>query len=243
MEKLFTIVYVDSRGTGRSGRATSAQDYTWDLLVGDLEALRLHLGQEQIWLMGHSEGGAEVLQYAIKHPERVNGLVLLSSLAAEDDAWFAEMKRRQEQRRGEPWYEEAARELEADVPQTDEAFARSLRASLPLYWSNPAKIKPYEDDFAARLPSAHAAAGSNASARYPFDLRAQLKNITAPTLIVVGTDDFICSPESATPMHLALQNSKLLVIEESGHFPWMEQREVFERRVPEFLQELGLDAK
>jgi pimeloyl-ACP methyl ester carboxylesterase len=34
-----------------------------------------------------------------------------------------------------------------------------------------------------------------------------------------------------------------LVIEESGHFPWMEQPDVFEKRVPEFLYALGLVAK
>ena len=44
-------------------------------------------------------------------------------------------------------------------------------------------------------------------------------------------------------MHLALPNSKLLLIEDSGHFPWMEQREVFELKVPEFLDALGFSAQ
>ena len=140
MEKLFTVVYVDSRGTGRSGRANKLEDYTWDHLVGDLEALRTHLGQEQVCLMGHSEGGTQVMHYAIKYPDRVSGLILLNSLAAGDSAWLADMKRRQERRRGEPWYEEAARALEAGAPPTDEEFAQSLRAMLPLYWSDPARI-------------------------------------------------------------------------------------------------------
>jgi proline iminopeptidase len=243
MEKLLTVVYVDSRGTGRSGRATKLDEYTWDHLVGDLDALRMHLGQEQVCLMGHSEGGVQVLHYAIKHPGRVSGLILLSSLGAGDSAWRADVKRRQERRRGGPWYEEAARALEAGAPPTDEEFARSLRASLPLYWSDPARIKPYEDDFAATLVSAHAAKASSASGRSSFDLRPELKNVRAPTLIVVGADDFICSPEPATLMHLALPNSKLLLIEDSGHFPWMEQREVFDRKVPEFVDAMGLSAK
>jgi proline iminopeptidase len=183
------------------------------------------------------------MHYAVKYPDRVSGLILLNSLAAGDSAWLEDMKRRRERRRGEPWYEEAARALEAGAPPTDEEFARSLRAMLPLYWSDPARIKPYESDFAATQVSAHAAAGSIASARQSFDLLAELKKVRAPTLIVVGADDFICSPESASLMHLALPNSKLLLIEDSGHFPWMEQREVFEMKVPEFLDALGVSAQ
>lgn len=239
MEKLFTIVYLDSRGTGRSGRAKTPGEYTWEHLVGDLEALRAHLAQEEVWLMGHSEGGVQVLQYAMRYPERVSGLVLLSSLAAQDEAWLADMEARRIRRRAEPWYEEASKALAAE-PTTDEEMAAMLRASLPFYWSDPSKIEPYADDFAAGMPSAAAAAGSYASRRYPYDLRPRLGSVVAPTLIVVGDDDFVCSPEVATSMHLALQNSKLLLIEQCGHFPWMEQPAVFEKRVPEFLRALGL---
>ena len=241
MEKLFTVVYVDSRGTGRSGRAKTPGEYNWDHLVGDLEGLRAHLKQETIWLMGHSEGGVQVLQYAIKHRNRVRGLVLLSSLAVQDDSSFADMRRRQLLRTGEPWYEAAAKAFEDETPpQTDEALAEHLKATLPLYWSDPAKIEPFQDDFAANLPSAHAAVASYESGRYPFDLRDHLRSMTAPTLIVVGDDDIVCSPGAATALHLALPNSKLLLIEASGHFPWMEQPEVFERRVSEFLHTMGV---
>ena len=241
MEKLFTVVYIDSRGTGRSGRAKTLQEYTWDNLVGDLESLRVHLGQDAIWLMGHSEGGSEVLQYAITHPSRVRGLVLLSSMAAQDDSTFADIQRREARRRGEPWFREAAKAFEEEAPPaTDEDFAKNLKASMPLYWSDPAKIERFQNDFAARLPSAQAAVASYESGRYPFDFRPQLGSVTAPALIVVGDDDIICSPEAATAMHLGLPNSKLLLIEECGHFPWLEQPEVFAARVPKFLRALGL---
>jgi proline iminopeptidase len=241
MEKLFTIVYLDSRGTGRSGRAQTLKEYTWDDLVGDLEALRAHLKQQETWLMGHSEGGVQVLQYAIKHPNRVKGMVLLTSEAVMDDAVFADIRRRQLLRLGQPWYESAAKAFENETPPaTDEAFAENLKAALPLYWSDPAKIEPFQDDFAAALPSAQAAVASYESGRYPFDLRDQLKSMTAPALIVVGDDDIVCSPEAAITLHLALPNSKLLLIEDCGHFPWMEQPEVFEKKVSQFLRSMGV---
>ena len=62
-------------------------------------------------------------------------------------------------------------------------------------------------------------------------------------LLLAGDDDFISSPEAATRLHLALPNSKLLLIEHCGHFPWMEQPKEFGARVPEFLAALGLPTR
>lgn len=89
--------------------------------------------------------------------------------------------------------------------------------ALPFYWSDPSKIARFNDDFAATTFSADAA--SNQWRRFPFDLPLQLKKITPPALIIVGADDFICLPTCAKKMHLGLKNSKLLVIENCGHFP------------------------
>ena len=72
------------------------------------------------------------------------------------------------------------------------------------------------------------------------DIMAYYKNLTAPVLIVVGANDWICPLDMDTRLHLALPNSKLLVIEQCGHFTWLEQPEAFNTRVPEFLQALGL---
>lgn len=239
LEDLFTIVYLDSRGTGRSARASAPTEYTWDKLNADLEALREHLGQEKVWLMGHSMGGAQVLHYAVAHPDRVSGLVLLDASAAVTDSEFADISARMDRRSKEPWFADAVKGLQAE-PQDDEQFGRALATALPLYWSDPSRIAQHAEHFAATSMSADAAKGEIASKRVPFDLRPRLGAVTAPALVVVGDDDFVCSPFLAQQIHLGLSNSKLLLIEHSGHFPWLEQSEVFFREVPRFLAALGL---
>jgi proline iminopeptidase len=239
MEKIFTIVYIDSRGTGRSGRAKTLAEYTWEHLIGDLDALRNHFKQDKVWLMGHSGGGEYTLHYASKYPKRVAGMVLLNTLAVHDRKWQADIAKRIAERKGEPWYEDAVKALQSN-PKTEEEIRRMLEIAQPLYWSDPNKAEMVKDHFDATSISAEAWAGANACKRASFDLRSELKKVTAPVLIVVGDDDFICSPESATIMHLALPNSKLLLIENCGHAPWMEQSQVFETRVSEFLRALGV---
>src|SRR5512143_613193 len=76
LEKTMTMVYLDCRGTGRSQHAAKPTDYGWDQLVADLGALRAHLGQEKVWIAGHSEGGSLALRYACRHPDRVSGLLI-----------------------------------------------------------------------------------------------------------------------------------------------------------------------
>jgi proline iminopeptidase len=238
LEKIFTVVYLDSRGTGRSERAKTGNEYTWEHLVADLDALRAHLKQEKIWLMGHSFGGTQILHYACQHPDRVSGLVLLSSSAVADARSARDVNARAEQRKGEPWFREAVNALKAPR-NTDKEFAEVMKKTLPMYWSDPKKISKFEDVFAATTLSAAAKRGQAESKRIPYDLTNKLKKVKAPALIVVGDDDVFCSPLAARRLHLCLANSKLLHIEKCGHFPWMEQPEEFFEQVPLFLEALG----
>ncbi len=72
------VVALDLRGHGVSDRPAS--QYTVDELVGDLEQVvaRLDLPSKFI-LLGHSFGGALAATYAVKHPDRVERLILVST--------------------------------------------------------------------------------------------------------------------------------------------------------------------
>jgi proline iminopeptidase len=241
LEKSFTMVYLDCRGTGRSQRAASTKEYTWDHLVTDLDALRSHLQQEKVWLMGHSEGGMQILHYACRYPALVRGLVLLDAAAVTDEEANRDITSRMQRRQGAPWFPEAVKAqqgLQSETVKSDADIKAAIMALLPFYWSDPARIAAHASDFEATSMSAVAWRGQTDSHRFSFDLRDPLKHLRAPVLIVVGDDDFICSPLAAKRLHLCLPNSKLLLIEGAGHFPWLEQPDVFFHDVPVFLRAL-----
>jgi len=255
MEKLFTMVYLDCRGTGQSGRAQALNQYTWDDLVGDLDALRDHLHQETIWLMGNSSAGHQSLHYACKHPDRVDGVVLLCAYAFAGPESRQLIDKRLARMKGDPryddgikawharWAEENRLSTSALSALSDEENEKLSEAYFTLYWSNPRLIKQWEWAFEGDTRSVEGTAGEEASNRDKADLRGELKKVKAPVLIVVGDDDFACGPDVAYYLHLELPKSKLLLIEDAGHFPWLEQPEVFEKRVPEFLHAMGLGLK
>ncbi len=240
LEETFTIVYLDTRGTGRSGRAKAATEYTWDHQVADLEALRVHLKLDKVWLMGHSEGGMQIMHYACKHPDRVAGMVVLASAPSvsplDGIAIFGRLSKRKE----ESWFAEALKTHQAGPPKTDADMAAGMAKMLPAYWADPARIETFKEHFAATTMSVDAMNGQQASKRMPFDLTGELKKVTAPVLIVAGDKDAFCPPSAARNRHLAFPNSKLLLIEDCGHFMWMEQADVFHAQVPRFLAALGL---
>lgn len=69
-----TLVRYDERGCGLSDH--DIEDFSFDAWVGDLESVVDVLGLERFPLLGISQGCAVAIAYAIRHPERVSGLVL-----------------------------------------------------------------------------------------------------------------------------------------------------------------------
>jgi len=84
------IALFDQRGCGRSRPNASLEDNTtWDL-VEDIERLRQHLNVEKWTVFGGSWGSTLALAYAIRHPERVSGLILrgVFLLTERELRWF-----------------------------------------------------------------------------------------------------------------------------------------------------------
>src|ERR1043165_9502758 len=80
----------DQRGCGRSRPNASLDDNTTWSLIEDIERLREHLGVEKWTVFGGSWGSTLALAYAIKHPERVSGLLLrgIFLLTDRELRWF-----------------------------------------------------------------------------------------------------------------------------------------------------------
>ncbi|MDB5498147.1 MAG: proline iminopeptidase [Phenylobacterium sp.] len=80
----------DQRGCGKSRPNASLEDNTTWTLIEDIERLREHLGVEKWCVFGGSWGSTLALAYAIRHPERVESLVLrgVFLLTERELGWF-----------------------------------------------------------------------------------------------------------------------------------------------------------
>ena len=74
LTKSCSLVRYDGRGNGLS--EWDADDISFDAWVKDLETVVDAAGLDKFALMGHSQGGAVAIAYAVRHPDRVSHLVL-----------------------------------------------------------------------------------------------------------------------------------------------------------------------
>ena len=235
LDDSFDLVLLSPRGSAGSD---PADDYALASYAADLEALREHLGVEELDLLGFSHGGMVAMAYAAAFAARVRRLVLAATLAVWDDAAEAAMHRLIETRRDQPWFEDAQRAIEeeqaAEFSSAEELVANTLRQA-PLYFhrweGNERAGRELCSDFAHAEPLHH----FNTVEFPSLDLRPELRAITAPTLVVAGDDDMIAGPACADVMVGELRDARLATIPDSGHFLYVEQPEAFRAALTDFL--------
>src|SRR5690348_2503758 len=83
------VIGVDLYGHGRT--ALTDRPFRFEHMADDITGLIEHLGLEKADLLGYSLGGAVALQTAIRHPERVNKLVVIST-TFKRTGWHPEMQ-------------------------------------------------------------------------------------------------------------------------------------------------------
>jgi pimeloyl-ACP methyl ester carboxylesterase len=238
LEEDFTVLYFEARGIGGSSRPPSAKYMSTRLMASDLEHLRIHLDMEKLRLLGHSNGGAIVLTYAEDFPDRVEKLVLvdheLQGFSSDHFETYAAA------RRDHAVYGPALKNVMAllqNPPSTDSEFAELLHSILPYYMHDPNKTHLLAQALEGGSISAwNFLNQSRADKELKFSAVEGLEKIQARTLIINGRDDGVCSEAAARKVAETLGDKALLVlIEEAGHLPWLEQPDMFFSSVRAFL--------
>ena len=81
LEDHATLIFHDYRGSGCSDSAPRAT-YTYERLADDVDELRARLALNRVSVLAHSIGGYVALEYALRHPERCERLILMSCTPA-----------------------------------------------------------------------------------------------------------------------------------------------------------------
>ncbi|KIW65197.1 hypothetical protein PV04_07477 [Phialophora macrospora] len=236
----YTVIIPSARGNDDSERPASPAEMSTRHIVSDLEALREHLGLDRFpAVIGHSAGGVVALGYAIAHPVRVERLILLNS----DLLGY--------KRKDASFFQDVLGYLAADPPTTDAAFRATMLKILPLYFAHPerggpealAKLWTRDPSLWAQVAYYSADSASPPGEAAPGDGNAKWKqvdelgNVTAATLVLTGRQDRTTGPEVSERIAAGVKGSKLVLVDECGHFSWGERPDVVWVAVDEFLAE------
>ncbi|TYK53028.1 alpha/beta fold hydrolase [Actinomadura decatromicini] len=239
VEQHLTMVYVEPIGTGGSGRLPGhPHGYTRARYSAALDGLLDHLGCGPVHLLGHSHGGFVAQHYALRHPDRLAGLILYESAPAIGHDHFTEADRNLRARFSGHHDPHSADILDAwtRVPtiSDDDAFTTTARRLLPAYLADhPARAAEF--DALRKAITGTYISGLDTDLRPEvIDDRDRLGDLTLPVLIVVGAHDFICGPHWANALHTLLPHADLVTLRHSGHFGHLEEPDAFAGAVTAF---------
>ncbi|WP_216858116.1 alpha/beta fold hydrolase [Actinomadura verrucosospora] len=231
------LVMLDLRGTGGSGRPADPGTYRCDRQVGDVEALREHLGLERLDLLAHSAGGDLAILYAVAHPERVRTLTLVTGRGRALGFDFTVEHRREalELRKGEPWFEAGRKAFEAVWAGT--ASEADWGAVMPFFYGRwDAAVRAHA---AREVEETNEEAAKSYAAPGAFDPEAArdvAARLEARVLVLAGELDGGPLPRVAAEIAGLFRDATVLVQPGAGHFPWLDDPGWFAGAVAGFLE-------
>ncbi len=209
----YRVIRFDQRGHGLTGPAPDG-DYSLDGFVRDIDAVTAALGVERFTLAGNSMGGWIAAGYAMRHPERLDALVLVDAAGAPVESagggnlafTLARV----------PGVGSAMSQL---LPRA--LVARSLSQSV----SNQAVVTPEAVDRyweLARYPGNRAATRARFSTPRKNFTAAQVAGIEIPTLVMWGEEDRLIPFAAARWYMDHLPQATLAAYPGVGHIPMEE---------------------
>ena len=207
----YRVIAYSRRGQDRTARGPENDRGT---TVGDLTNLLDFLGVDKVHLLGAAAGGMTAAAYAVAHPDRLHSLVLAGSIVGPNEDEWRQMYGRLDM--------SAARECAST------AFLElgpSYRAANPVG--------------SARFVELEHGATPNGRLMQPsgVDVTWQsMEQLRVPTLLLGGDADLYAPPSMQRLFAAHLPNSELVVLRETGHAPYWEQPELFNRLVLDFIE-------
>lgn len=229
----YRVIRFDQRGHGLTGPAPDG-DYSHDAFVADVGNVADALGLDRFVLAGNSMGGGIAMGYAMAHPERLDGLVLV-------DAGGADIQR------------EGSGNLAfklARIPVVNslsfQLMPRSIvERSLSQSVSNQQIVSPEAVDRyweLARYPGNRDATMKRFGLGWTVFDKADVAKVEVPTLVMWGKEDALIPFAAAGWYDDVLPNSTLVAYDGIGHIPMEEAPERSATDLMVWLSDIALAA-
>jgi aminoacrylate hydrolase len=219
--KRYRCIAFDHRGAGDSDKPANA--YATELISRDVIALMDTLGIEKAHVAGTSTGGCVLQNLAIDHPGRLRCCIFSNTwVKADEYITRVQMTRKrialaygaEEYVKVSSLFTNGAMQFRYDLDKVMELERRALATVAPV------------EVLTARLDMTMS-----------HDRRAELHRIRAPSLIVGARDDATVPFYQSEDLHKAVAGSRLVIVEEGGHYSYRRHWPEWNRIVDGFLRE------
>jgi|AntRauTorckE6833_2_1112554.scaffolds.fasta_scaffold00344_21 proline iminopeptidase len=233
----YRLIFYDQRASGRSSISVDTNSIRIDNFLEDIDALRESMGIKKLNLMAHSWGGLLAMKYAIKHPDKIKSLILINSTGAS-----SEIDAKANQLLADRFTQDDSINR-TSIIQTEE-FQKREPETIEKLMKIGFKHQFYEasliDSLALELNENYDQ--TSRLLQYlrrdlmNYDFHKDLEAIQSPTLLIYGDYDPL-TETAGKQIHRSIEHSKLRVIDNCGHFPFIEKKEKFLEIVKTFMNE------
>ena len=226
LSKNFECILFEQRGIGLSGNVKiDSTTINLQMAVRDIDDLRKHLGKEQISLCGISWGGGLTQAYAAFYPKNLKKMVLVSPMGP-DMAFMQPMNDNIIMRRYPN--ENDSLQFWYSKPSTKSIdIKKFIYSQLPYFYDHDLGYKECMKIDFSNIPFSQKENELMWKDLYKtYDLKPRLKNYTGDCFIIKGRQDIIPS-EAAYQVKESVPQTKILIIEKCGHYPYVEKQEEF----------------
>ena len=219
--KRYRCISFDHRGAGDSDKPKDA--YATELIARDVIALMDTLGIDKAHVAGTSTGGCVLQNLAIDHPDRLRCCIFSNTwVKADEYITRVQMTRKhialaygpEEYVKVSSLFTNGAMQFRYDLDKVMELERRALKTVASV------------DVLAGRLDMT-----------LKHDRAAELHKITSPSLIVGTRDDATVPFYQSEDLHDAIATSRLVIVEEGGHYSYRRHWQEWNKIADAFLRE------
>src|SRR5262245_3586567 len=218
------VITMDLRGFGASDIPRGP--YWMALMASDVRGLMARLGIERAILAGLSMGGYVAMSFYHNFPDSVSGLVLADTRAAADTPEGRERR-----------FASAEKADRDGVESIVDEMVRLLLSQAAID-TRPDVVNRVRQIALQKGPEGLAAAQRGMADRP--DSTQMLANVDCPTLVLVGSEDRLSTPEETRGWQERIPNSRLGMISGAGHLSNIEQPEAFNTAIVDFITTLPI---
>lgn len=218
--KHYQLILIDNRGAGKSD--VPGSEYSVEDMAMDVERLLQMLGYQQIFVLGHSLGGAIAQSLAYQFPKRIKKLVLSHSFSYFSIRSLLVLQC-----------------IQGMLEKNDLSKA-FIMLQLPWFYSNAFLQKPglveiiLETSEQYPYQQGPVAFAQQVQAIKNFDSRAWLADIHVKALVIAGEEDYLVPKEQVYEFYQGLPDA-LYQVFPGAHLPMLETPKLYAKSIIDFL--------
>ena len=225
----YRVITYNARGYPPSDVPADEDAYSQEMAVEDLRGLLEHLGIDKAHIGGLSMGGSLALNFGLTHPQMAKSLIIAAagSGSTNVDAWRENVF-------------ESSRAMEEHGMSAMTDYSRG-EARVQLRRKDPRGYEEFSTQFLSHsgLGSALTFRGVQGKRPPVFALEEQMRALAIPSLIMLGDEDDPCV-EPSIFMKRCIPTSGLVMFPQAGHAINLEDPDLFNRSVQDFLTAVEL---